>query len=42
LQQYKEPSCPKVVISNLGTDAQLMGAIRLALTTAETHKKLRV
>jgi glucokinase len=42
LRQYKEPSCPKVVVSNLGTDAQLMGAIRLALTTAETHTKRRV
>ena len=42
LQQYKEPSCPKVVVSNLGTDAQLMGAIRLALTTAEMHTKRRV
>lgn len=39
LQQYKVPSCPKVVVSKLGTDAQLMGAIRLALTTAETHTK---
>jgi glucokinase len=42
LQQYKEPSCPKVVVSNLGTDAQLMGAIRLALTTAGTSTKRRV
>lgn len=42
LQQYRVPSCPKVVVSNLGTDAQLMGAIRLALTTAETHTKRRV
>jgi predicted NBD/HSP70 family sugar kinase len=41
LQQYKEPSCPKVVVSHLGTDAQLMGAIRLALTAAETHAKRR-
>jgi len=42
LQQYKVPSCPKIVVSTLGTDAQLTGAIRLALTTAETHTKRRV
>ena len=35
LERYNEPSCPQLVISKLGTDAQLMGAIRLALTTAE-------
>jgi len=35
LERYNEPSRPKLVISSLGTDAQLMGAIRLALTTAK-------
>jgi glucokinase len=35
LERYNEPSCPQIVISSLGTDAQLMGAIRLALTTAK-------
>ena len=32
LERYKEPSPPKLVISKLGTHAQMMGAIRLALT----------
>jgi glucokinase len=36
LERYNEPSRPKLVISSLGTDAQLMGAIRLALTTANS------
>lgn len=31
LKRYSEPLRPKVIISNLGQDAQLMGAIRLAL-----------
>lgn len=35
LSQYSEPSTPRLIISKLGTDAQLMGAIRLALTTAD-------
>jgi glucokinase len=35
LERYNEPSRPKLVISSLGTDAQSMGAIRLALTTAK-------
>lgn len=35
LERYNEPSRPKLVISSLGTDAQMMGAIRLALTTAK-------
>jgi glucokinase len=35
LQQYDTPSRLRLVISTLGTDAQLMGAIRLALTTAK-------
>jgi glucokinase len=36
LKQYEEPSRPKLVISSLGKDAQLMGAIRLALRKAQT------
>jgi glucokinase len=39
LRSYREPVSPKLVISTLGTDAQIMGAIRLALNTAETHSK---
>jgi predicted NBD/HSP70 family sugar kinase len=35
LERYNVPSRPKIVISSLGTDAQLIGAIRLALTTAK-------
>jgi glucokinase len=35
LKRYNEPLRPKLVISRLGTDAQMMGAIRLALTTAK-------
>lgn len=35
LERYNEPSRPQLVISKLGTDAQLMGAIRLALATAK-------
>jgi glucokinase len=35
LQRYREPAQPKLVISSLGQDAQLMGAIRLALDTVE-------
>ncbi|SRR5579871_474917 len=34
LQRYAEPVHPKIVISSLGGDAQLSGAIRLAMTTA--------
>ena len=37
LSRYSEPVSPKLVISTLGTDAQIMGAIRLALNTAETR-----
>ena len=37
LSRYGEPVSPKLVISTLGTDAQIMGAIRLALNTAEAH-----
>jgi glucokinase len=39
LSRYEEPVRPKLVISSLGTDAQIMGAIRLALNTAETRAK---
>jgi glucokinase len=37
LDQYSEPACPKLTISSLGPDAQLIGAIRLALLTAESR-----
>jgi glucokinase len=36
LERYSEPSRPKLVVSSLGTDAQLIGAVRLALTIAKT------
>jgi glucokinase len=35
LSRYNEPAQPKLIISSLGQDAQLMGAIRLALDTVE-------
>ena len=35
LERYNTPSRPKIIISSLGTDAQLIGSIRLALTTAK-------
>ncbi|HLV88306.1 MAG TPA: ROK family protein [Candidatus Sulfotelmatobacter sp.] len=35
LERYSTPSRPRIVISGLGTDAQLMGAIQLALTIAK-------
>jgi glucokinase len=35
LKRYSEPAQPKIIISSLGQDAQLMGAIRLALDTVE-------
>jgi glucokinase len=41
LEQYNEPARPKLIISSLGEDAQLMGAIRLALNTAESRIGLR-
>ena len=37
LRRYSEPVSPKLVISTLGKDAQIMGAIRLALDTAEAR-----
>jgi glucokinase len=42
LERYNEPSRPKLVISSLGTDAQMMGAIRLALTTTKQRIRSRV
>ncbi len=41
LKQYDEPALPKLITSRLGQDAQLMGAIRLALDKAESHAKLK-
>jgi glucokinase len=37
LEKYQEPSRPRIVISSLGADAQLIGAIQLALITARAH-----
>ena len=42
LDQYNEPVPPKLIISSLGPDAQLIGAIRLALNTAEAHIGLKL
>lgn len=42
LETYNIPSRPDIVISSLGTDAQLTGAIGLALTTAGRHIESRV
>lgn len=42
LAQYTEPSSPKLAISSLGKVAQIMGAIRLAMTTAEVRGKATV
>jgi len=42
LQRYNAPARPKLVISSLGTDAQLMGAISLAMMTAKHPTKMRV
>ena len=41
LSRYSEPVSPKLVISTLGTDAQILGSIRLALSIAETRGKAR-
>ena len=38
LARYGEPAIPKLIVSSLGQDAQLMGAIRLALDTAESRR----
>jgi glucokinase len=35
LEKYNEPVRPKLIASNLGQDAQLVGAIRLALSKAD-------
>jgi hypothetical protein len=35
LQKYSEPIQPKLIVSSLGQDAQLVGAIRLALSKAD-------
>jgi glucokinase len=40
LERYEVPSRPRLVISSLGADAQLMGAIRLALTTAKSPSEV--
>jgi glucokinase len=37
LRSYNEPVRPKLTLSTLGQDAQLIGTIRLALDTAESH-----
>jgi glucokinase len=42
LDQYNEPVPPKLIISSLGPDAQLVGAIRLALNTAEARIGLKL
>jgi len=38
LQQYNAPAQPQLVISTLGQDAQLIGAIRLALDQVESRR----
>lgn len=42
LNKYSEPASPELVISTLGTDAQIIGAIRLALDTAESRSRAHV
>jgi glucokinase len=41
LTQYDEPALPRLIASKLGQDAQLMGAIRLALDKAQSHATLK-
>jgi predicted NBD/HSP70 family sugar kinase len=41
LKQYDEPALPKLITSRLGQDAQLMGAIRLAMDKSESHTTSR-
>ena len=41
LDRHTEPAPPKLIVSSLGQDAQLMGAIRLALHTAESRSEVR-
>jgi len=40
LEQYNEPVRPKLALSRLGQDAQLIGTIRLALDTADARVAL--
>lgn len=40
LERYREPVLPTIVASHLGEDAQLMGAIRLAMTTADARSRI--
>lgn len=40
LAEYDEPARPKLALSRLGQDAQLIGTIRLALETADSHAAL--
>jgi glucokinase len=42
LKQYNEPVRPQLIISTLGQDAQLTGAIRLALSTADSRIGLKM
>ena len=42
LEQYCAPARPKLIISTLAQDAQLIGAIRLALNTAESRIGLKM
>jgi glucokinase len=42
LDQYHEPARPIVIVSSLGQDAQLIGAIRLALNKAEERIGLKL
>jgi glucokinase len=35
LEKYNEPVQPKLMVSRLGQDAQLVGAVRLALSKAD-------
>ena len=42
LEQFNEPVRPKLTISSLGPDAQLIGAIRLAMDKAESRIGVKV
>jgi len=39
-ERYNEPTRPNIIISSLGSDAQLLGAIQLALMTANSPSKV--
>jgi glucokinase len=41
LKAYTEPTQPKLYLSSLGPDAQLIGAVRLALDAAEKRIGIR-